>query len=229
VIVSDAFRDTLHVVHLLGRGIVELVADLKVYPENLDFGRLYIKKDSTTREFHIINNGPVDLKNVVAGLDNTSEYEIISPAFPLAELKSRDSVLVKVKFKPDISGVRSNEVLVKSGQTPDPRSVKLSGSGRGRPDRGVRVRPEVFTPNNDGYNDFANFEFPDIEEVFEPVIKIFNLRGQLLATLVGNAETKIIKWNGEDRDRRLVSPHTYMWILQDGDKVLGSGHVGVVR
>ncbi len=229
VLVSDAFRDTLHVVQLMGRGIVELVADLRVYPENLDFGRLYIRRDSTTREFHIINSGPLDLRNVEAALDHTSEYEIISPAFPLPELKSLDSVLVQVKFKPEVSGPHLNEVLVKSRQTRDPRTVQLSGIGRGRPDRGVRVRPEVFTPNSDGYNDFADFEFPDIEEVFEPVIKIFNMRGQLIATLEGNAETKTIRWNGQDQERRLVSPHTYMWILQDGDKALGSGHVGVVR
>ena len=92
--------------------------------------------------------------------------------------------------------------------------------------------PEVFTPNQDGYNDVARFEFPDlVGEVFEPVIKIFNMRGQLVDILNKSEELQpgVIAWDGRNDRGDLVAPHTYLWYLQDGNKVFGSGHVGVVR
>lgn len=228
VIVSDAFRDTLHTVELRGRGLAELVPDLAVYPETLDFGRLYIQKESKDSAFYVINNGPLELHNVNVRLDHGNEYEIVSPAFPYPALASGDSIRVTVKFKPLVSGVKKIKALADSRETPAPRIVDLTGAGAGRPNHGVRVRPEVFTPNHDGYNDVARFEFQDIEEIFEPVIKLYNLRGQLIATLEQH-DSGVITWDGRDDRGHLVAPHTYLWYLQDGDKVWGSGHVGVVR
>ncbi|MGH7496820.1 MAG: choice-of-anchor D domain-containing protein [bacterium] len=231
VIISDAFEDTLRRVELVGRGFVDLEAALTVYPEVLDFGALFIQRESKDSSFYVINNGPLELHDVRVRLGDSREYEILSPSFPYASLPSKDSILVMVKFRPVVSGIKNIQALADSRETLlAPRIVDLTGEGRSRPNQGVRVRPEVFTPNHDGYNDVARFEFPDLTgEVFEPVIKIFNMRGQLIGILNLLEEQGVIAWDGRDDRGNLVAPHTYLWYLQDGDKVFGSGHVGVVR
>ncbi|MBT4483508.1 MAG: hypothetical protein HOC71_07505 [Candidatus Latescibacteria bacterium] len=103
----------------------------------------------------------------------------------------------------------------------------------------VRAIPKVFTPNNDGKNDFAVIEFVLSIIDVDLKIKIFNTRGSLVTTIyddvcksgdqfvldkrntasIGQAKTMPGYWDGTDEDGDLVPPGVYIYqVIADTDE-----------
>ncbi len=89
------------------------------------------------------------------------------------------------------------------------------------------VRPNPFTPNRDGFNDEAVFDFSKFV-VSQPELRIFNFKGQLLATL-SNPFGPRFSWDGRDANGREQKPGLYLYILSDNSKRLTSGYVVLAR
>ena len=70
----------------------------------------------------------------------------------------------------------------------------------------IQIEPEVFTPDNDGFEDFLNINYLFDEPGFIAKMDIFDSRGVLIKELVRNellGTTGVIKWDGstEDQDK----------------------------
>ncbi len=89
------------------------------------------------------------------------------------------------------------------------------------------VRPNPFTPNSDGYNDLAVFDFSDLT-LETPELQIFNFRGQPLATLRSPLGAQF-RWDGRDERGKHQQPGLYLYILSDGGSRVMSGYVVLAR
>jgi len=107
----------------------------------------------------------------------------------------------------------------------------------------VKAMPKVFTPNNDGKNDFTVIEFTLAKVETNVMIKMFNTSGSLVATVtdevlgnraysveksasnIGEAKTLPGYWDGKDEDGDLVPPGIYIYQViadtDDGDVIEG--------
>lgn len=105
----------------------------------------------------------------------------------------------------------------------------------------VKAVPKVFTPNNDGVNDFTVIEFSLSKIAADIKIKIFDTKGSLVTTVLdktlepapwyvkdklGNlagAKNMPGYWDGTDEDGDLVPPGVYIYQVvadtDDGEKV----------
>ena len=103
-------------------------------------------------------------------------------------------------------------------------------------ERGVELRtvaPNPFTPNGDGINEEARFEF-DLFLVAQETrasLDIFSLNGEqvreLQAAIVGGTHSLV--WNGRDEDDQLVPPGLYIYRLSvDSDTDDSQGITGTV-
>jgi len=82
-----------------------------------------------------------------------------------------------------------------------------------------KVYPAIFTPNDDGLNDVANFEYanPNNKGV---VCRIFDIRGALVRQLdIGQTETSFI-WDGKDEKGRVAPSGVYIYQLEAEGKVI---------
>jgi gliding motility-associated-like protein len=91
----------------------------------------------------------------------------------------------------------------------------------------LNVAPNPFTPNADGFNDQVVFELSDLA-VQSPQLKIFDLRGNLLAT-ISQPQASQFRWDGNDRSGRQQPPGPYLYLLLDGDRKIASGYVVLAR
>jgi gliding motility-associated-like protein len=91
----------------------------------------------------------------------------------------------------------------------------------------VVVRPNPFTPNSDGFNDLAEFDFNEFR-LQQPQLKIFKFNGALLTTLEIPVGTKF-QWDGRDRSGREQQPGIYLYVLSDGNERVASGYFVLAR
>ena len=109
----------------------------------------------------------------------------------------------------------------------------------------VSAAPKVFTPNNDGINDFTVIEFRLANVETDVKIKVFSTDGSLVATIYdehcepsdyrpeGNANAAKEMpgyWNGEDEDGDLVPPGIYVYQVianTDDNDIIKGGTVVV--
>jgi len=89
------------------------------------------------------------------------------------------------------------------------------------------VRPNPFTPNEDGYNDRAVFDFSKLV-LTDPELKIFSFTGVLLTTL-SNISGNAVQWDGRDDRGREQKPGVYLYILTDNTVRVSSGYVVLAR
>lgn len=89
------------------------------------------------------------------------------------------------------------------------------------------VRPNPFTPNQDGFNDRAVFDFSDLV-LQQPELKIFSFRGALLTTLRA-AQASRFEWDGRDDDGREQKPGLYLYVLLDDSKRITGGYIALAR
>lgn len=92
-----------------------------------------------------------------------------------------------------------------------------SQTNDGETTEGISIVPEVFSPDNDGFDDYTEFEltFPDIENRVS--VLIFNKRGALVRHLANNEPCGNIvhyRWDGTD-DRNVPLPSDlYVAVIQ---------------
>ncbi|MCI0511928.1 carboxypeptidase regulatory-like domain-containing protein [candidate division KSB1 bacterium] len=90
-----------------------------------------------------------------------------------------------------------------------------------------QVRPNPFTPNADGYNDVAIFNFSELN-LTQPVLKIFTIEGAEILTLSETTDN-IFHWDGLDKNRSAMPPGIYLYILQDGNHTIARGNLVLAR
>lgn len=87
------------------------------------------------------------------------------------------------------------------------------------------VVPNVFSPNNDYYNDYLEVKIPDNQISFSEIsMKIYNRWGNIVYS--SNPITN--PWDGKLKSKDL-SPGVYFWTLNIDDKISKNGFVHLVR
>ncbi len=85
------------------------------------------------------------------------------------------------------------------------------------------VQPNPFTPNNDGYNDFVEFQYPDPSSGGVS-ISIFDVNGRKIIEIRNSRY-----WYGKDDKGRDVKPGAYIYVVKDRDKVMAKGVIALAR
>ena len=92
------------------------------------------------------------------------------------------------------------------------------------------VKCRIFTPNGDGYNDKARFEFDNPEQL--PIGgTVFDLSGARVARLQPGQSTNsvdVLLWDGKDVDGRVVAGGIYIYQIEFQGKA-ATGTVVVAR
>jgi len=91
----------------------------------------------------------------------------------------------------------------------------------------VVVRPNPFTPNNDGYNDRVGINYEHLG-LLNPRLKIYSIEGRLLHTNI-EPEGLTLYWDGLDDSGREQRPGVYLFMLEDGNEVVTTGTVTLAR
>ncbi len=81
----------------------------------------------------------------------------------------------------------------------------------------VRIEPEIFSPDNDGFEDVANIIFEFIKPGYVTNIKIFDSRGRLVRYLANNkllGVDGIISWDGLDDNNQKASVGIYVVFIE---------------
>ena len=136
-----------------------------------------------------------------------------------------DSHEIFIRFSPFKKYATEDGILYLYNNTINNRvRINLTGNGV---EHTISVLPNPFTPNNDGYNDFVEFEFPgmltDPSDVF-----IFNVSGRevmKLSTPTGNR----FRWYGVDDGNRSLEPGVYIYLIRVNGKNISNGTVTLMR
>ena len=99
--------------------------------------------------------------------------------------------------------------------------------GDNLPERQVVVRPNPFTPNDDGFNDGVEFNFAEFR-LTQPSLKILNFEGRLVRTIT-NTEGFAFLWDGRGENGEEQPPGVYLYIVEDGSEVVAHGSVTLAR
>lgn len=89
--------------------------------------------------------------------------------------------------------------------------------------QGFSVLPNPFTPNNDGFNDYTEFQIPDAISS-DVLISIFDISGRKIIDLKNS-----FIWAGQDDRGKAVKPGAYIYIVKQGNKVMAKGTISVAR
>ncbi len=146
------------------------------------------------------------------------------------ELVPTEKNSFNVNFKPNASRVFLDSLLLDvwikdKPETRITEKVVLIGTGTGVDE--VTLRPNVVTPNGDEKNDWAVFTFP--EDLQNPVVRIFDMRGLRVILLQDDDGNNTIKWDGKDDKRQYVLPGPYLWIFEAEGRKVKSGQIVVIR
>jgi hypothetical protein len=93
--------------------------------------------------------------------------------------------------------------------------------------RELVVRPNPFTPNDDGYNDAVEFNFSTLG-LSRPALRIFDVDG-LAVVHEDNLHAGVFVWRGRDRNGRALPPGIYLYSLQDSGRNVANGYVVLAR
>src|SRR5580704_10057348 len=77
----------------------------------------------------------------------------------------------------------------------------------------TKVGPRIFTPNGDGYNDKARFEFDNPDQL--PITgEVYNLSGARVADLTPGTTTNftdVLLWDGKNTNGEVVAGGIYIY------------------
>ena len=94
------------------------------------------------------------------------------------------------------------------------------------------AHPSPFTPNGDGVNDYAKFEYPGMHRD-NGVAYIYTLENEFVRKLqngeVFDSPKGIIYWDGKDGYGRLMQNGVYLYIVQDDGETKCRGTVYLAR
>jgi hypothetical protein len=91
----------------------------------------------------------------------------------------------------------------------------------------IVVYPNPITPNDDGFNDVANFVVPDSISG-NVTVNLYSISGGKVAEISG-ADNSVLQWNGESESGQALRPGPYMYILQSEGNTLSQGTITVMR
>ncbi|MBN2092127.1 Ig-like domain-containing protein [candidate division KSB1 bacterium] len=89
------------------------------------------------------------------------------------------------------------------------------------------VKPNPFTPNGDGFNDDAKFDFSQLN-LANPQLRLFNFEHHNFLTIQSNS-TYQFTWNGRDASGHEMPPGLYLYLLEDGKTVAAKGYIILAR
>jgi gliding motility-associated-like protein len=90
----------------------------------------------------------------------------------------------------------------------------------------MKVSPNPFTPNNDGFNDQVRFDFSQLANINNPEIKIFSFNGRLVRTFnPDDFSGGLIPWNGTDESGNKLQPGVYLYVVQNNNQLILKGSV----
>lgn len=95
-----------------------------------------------------------------------------------------------------------------------------------KPQTGCKVTPKPFTPNNDGFNDVASFDYPGRYDK-EAIIKIYDLNNKLVRKIYRNGYN--YEWDGTDDSGNPCRQGAYIYIVEVNGKAICSGTVIIAR
>ncbi len=91
--------------------------------------------------------------------------------------------------------------------------------------------PNLFTPNEDGFNDYCQFEFDGMGNS-EGTIYIYNIHGhevkQINVPEGANAKTAA-QWHGTDNHGNPLPQGVYMYVIESGGEIVCEGTVVIAR
>ncbi len=217
--------DNQQTVNLAGIGTYQQIC-LQVSSTDLNFGRVALSGNQV--ELVTIKN----CGNAEVALEfSTSNDREFLAAIEATDLASGDSISLPLIFKPATVGSRAAVATIhpRSGTASDDIRIALQGEGfiKGQPK--VTVSPNPFTPNGDGFNDNAVFDFSKFD-LDEATIKVFTLNNRLVRSLEYAAGARReLQWDGLDEEGQQVSPGLFIYILEADGRRVDSGHVVVIR
>lgn len=92
------------------------------------------------------------------------------------------------------------------------------------PDPVFEVKPNPFTPNDDGYNDYVEFKNGD-QPTMEWSITIMDRSGRLVRQLLPGQNV----WDGRDRSGTVMLPGTYLFLVSNKDQLIHRGFIQLIR
>ncbi|MFQ5627530.1 MAG: FG-GAP-like repeat-containing protein [bacterium] len=141
----------------------------------------------------------VDSFSVVFTFDRTDRFSIV------AEVDYLDQI---VELDEDNNTV-SREIAVETGQ--------------------LIVRPNPFTPNGDGKNDFVAFDVKELALSLPAELIIFDMQGRRIRQISDQGSQALLSWDGRDESNDESLPGVYLYILKDANNKTLQGYVVLAR
>ena len=201
--------------------------NLCISPARVTFDRVALG-DSAIRLVSVTNCGDatVDLTSITGTL---GDFRVTQET---AKLLPQENFVLTVVFKPIAVGAREGALVLHStaGSSSATDTLRVSGEGFALGPQKVVVHPNPFTPNGDGVNEQAIFDFSAFNLV-HPTLKIFTLTGRLIRRLEDQAAAgrRQFLWDGRDDDGRIPGPGVFIYLIEEGGRKVESGHVALIR
>lgn len=116
------------------------------------------------------------------------------------------------------------ENLVGTGKAEMPAGNNHATASLQGDNDGIRVGPNPFTPNNNGFNDFVRFDFSGADAVTGYQVRIFDMNGKQVRSLAANGQSEII-WDGTDTGGSVLKPGIYLYLIERNSRVIRRGSV----
>ena len=201
----------------------DLKPDISISDTQYDFGNVEINRTENW-QFMLSNEG----NDTLIIYDINTSLTAFSVMNTPGTIVPEEEIHVTVSFSPTEVAMYSDTLKILSNDL-DESVVKIALNGRGifPTQESISVLPNPFTPNNDGYNDYVTFKYPEMYEK-KPVVRIFNLRGRKVNEL-NNYSGFEYRWYGKDQDGKILDPGVYLYILEVENKMISSGTITLVR
>lgn len=88
------------------------------------------------------------------------------------------------------------------------------------------VRPNPFTPNEDGFNDEVLFRVSDAYSDQSLEVTIYTLSGKKIITLTSAGSTQVA-WNGRNEQNEQMRPGTYLYVMKTDGVTIQRGTISL--